>query len=314
MLAVGQCKQLSLSECIDQNPYTSLEAREEAFWLTLFAGRRMDSVGAELSIDKMPFHEWLPRIPSTWVPASPRVTVVNTGRLKAGELGKAMDSKLNELKRIHPDIDFSIESPGPRVLSNLQSEEWTEKDSAYHTARFQELGSMWHKQPFDLYHRPFALPTVIPDPFWEARQTEDKVALLQLKTQNFEGIIGYDPSSGPNGQPWNARQWLEEALREEVPIVPRGTLDPGFESFALGRRFFITKKGYLGIGPKDTKVGDRVSVLLGLDVPLILRNRKEPSRGGWEVVGETYVQGIMEGEVIEKWRIGHLEAGKLVLH
>jgi hypothetical protein len=316
MVAIGQCKQLSLLDYVGQDPYLSFEAREVAFWLTLFVGRIANNSGKEISIEKMPFHEWLPLIPTSWIPASPQVTVVNTGRLEVAEISKAMKLMFNELKsKFFADKgDFEIGMPALRMLNNLQPEEWTDEDCDYYTTRFQQLGSLWHHQPFDLYHRPFALPTVVPDPFGETRQTEDKIALLRSKNANFEGMIGSIDSIGPDGEPWEGRQWIEEALQKIVPIVPKCTLDPGFENFALGRRFFVTKKGYLGLGPRDAKVGDRVSVLLGSDVPFILRKRNGSSRGGWEMVGETYVHGIMKGEVIRKWKMGNVEIGKLVLY
>jgi len=67
----------------------------------------------------------------------------------------------------------------------------------------------------------------------------------------------------------------------------------------------------MGLGPWDTKVGDKMSVLLGLNVPLIWRGKKEDIREGWEVVGEIYVHGIMDGEAIEEWKIVCVD-GKIV--
>lgn len=58
----------------------------------------------------------------------------------------------------------------------------------------------------------------------------------------------------------------------------------------------MTKKGYLGLVPKGAQKGDRVAVRMGSETPFILRKR---SAGGFEVIGETYVHGIMDGEVIE---------------
>jgi hypothetical protein len=58
----------------------------------------------------------------------------------------------------------------------------------------------------------------------------------------------------------------------------------------------VTEKGYMGLEPRDTQKGDSIGVLLGSDVLFILRE----CRGrGVEIVGETYVHGIMMGEVIE---------------
>jgi hypothetical protein len=79
--------------------------------------------------------------------------------------------------------------------------------------------------------------------------------------------------------------------------------------FALGRRFFITRNGYFGLGPQAARQGDRIVVLLGVDVPLVLRRLDKTHH----VVGEAYVHGIMNGEAVEQWRLGMKEIRKFVL-
>ncbi|KAI8632749.1 hypothetical protein F5Y19DRAFT_328871 [Xylariaceae sp. FL1651] len=102
-----------------------------------------------------------------------------------------------------------------------------------------------------------------------------------------------------------------------------------------GRRFFRTRKGYIGTGPVDMAVGDSVAVLLGSRVPFVLRADYHPSRrcfdeeirvllserslyqaGKWakiqkgerihcynfhrqcyRVIGDAYVHGIMTGDL-----------------
>lgn len=74
------------------------------------------------------------------------------------------------------------------------------------------------------------------------------------------------------------------------------------KNFCINRRFFVTAKGCLGIGPKWTKKGDLVCVLLGGAVPYILR----PAGMDFALVGESYVHGLMEGEAVDAWRKGRL--------
>ena len=104
-------------------------------------------------------------------------------------------------------------------------------------------------------------------------------------------------------------------------MVYHATLKPGIERYALGRKFFVSKKGLFGLASPDAKQGDRIAVLFGNDVPFIFRkykgatvdNTSEKASPGWEVVGETYVHGIMQGEVVSKWETGAVEASKIVL-
>ncbi|EHK48139.1 hypothetical protein TRIATDRAFT_298334 [Trichoderma atroviride IMI 206040] len=106
----------------------------------------------------------------------------------------------------------------------------------------------------------------------------------------------------------------DKALRQQPSLVPQDTLKAGIEKFALGRRFFITKKGYFGLGPQKLEPGDRVAVLFGSGVPFVLR--KCPAIAGrraWRIIGECYVHGIMQGEVVRKWELGTSEAQMLLL-
>ncbi|KAJ4318502.1 hypothetical protein N0V84_006828 [Fusarium piperis] len=70
--------------------------------------------------------------------------------------------------------------------------------------------------------------------------------------------------------------------------------------------FFITERGYVGIGPPTTRVGDSLWVLFGGRMPFILGavgdEEAEPSNlGGIRkiFVGEAYVHGFMKGEAAE---------------
>ncbi|THU90214.1 HET-domain-containing protein [Dendrothele bispora CBS 962.96] len=69
-----------------------------------------------------------------------------------------------------------------------------------------------------------------------------------------------------------------------------------FENF-IGRCFFSTTKGYIGLAPAGAQVGDVVSILLGSKYPLLLRETSaDPSR--WQVIGACNIPGLMSGEAI----------------
>jgi hypothetical protein len=62
------------------------------------------------------------------------------------------------------------------------------------------------------------------------------------------------------------------------------------------RRFGITRTGYMCLAPRDVMPGDVVCVLHGGDVPFALR----PHDGNrYGLVGECYVQGLMNGEAMK---------------
>ncbi|KAH8819774.1 heterokaryon incompatibility protein-domain-containing protein [Xylogone sp. PMI_703] len=62
-----------------------------------------------------------------------------------------------------------------------------------------------------------------------------------------------------------------------------------------GWRFVVTEKGYTGVVPNYTRVGDIIVVLKGGRVPFILRKSTERPKS-FRLIGECYIHGIMHGE------------------
>jgi hypothetical protein len=71
-------------------------------------------------------------------------------------------------------------------------------------------------------------------------------------------------------------------------------------------RFFITERGYIGVGPKITKVNDQICVFAGGGVPFVL----EEKYSTYSLIGECYVHGIMYGE---SWAFTGVQQQDLVL-
>ncbi|KAI1174402.1 heterokaryon incompatibility protein-domain-containing protein [Nemania sp. FL0916] len=71
----------------------------------------------------------------------------------------------------------------------------------------------------------------------------------------------------------------------------------GLKGTTIGRRMFTTEKGFVGLGPAATRVGDSICVLLGGQMMYALR----PTTGGHhEFVGECYVHGLTDGEALKE--------------
>ena len=78
------------------------------------------------------------------------------------------------------------------------------------------------------------------------------------------------------------------------------------------RRFMLTKGGYFGWGPDNAfsrdpsmelRVGDKIAIVFGCSTPLVIR----PKESQFEVIGEAYVQGFMDGEALGLLRSGACE-------
>jgi hypothetical protein len=78
-----------------------------------------------------------------------------------------------------------------------------------------------------------------------------------------------------------------------------------------GRRQFVMDNGAVGIGPAAMQPRDVVCVLFGGCVPYILR--ATDTDGLYRIVGESYVQGMMQGEVIKEWKAGKFAKKRFTL-
>jgi hypothetical protein len=112
----------------------------------------------------------------------------------------------------------------------------------------------------------------------------------------------------------NCAAWLDQNTAANLPMYPDltsyGRETKGSASsfvrqaaaFCTNRRFFITKTGYLGIGPSVIRAGDHVCVLFGGRLPFVLRSSGEYNL----LIGEAYVydEELLRGETAEAVRSG----------
>ncbi|KAJ2987762.1 hypothetical protein NUW58_g4326 [Xylaria curta] len=143
--------------------------------------------------------------------------------------------------------------------------------------------------------------------------------------------------------------WLEPT-NSETETESKNAFQYLLECASGERRFFRTKRGYIGTGPVETSRGDSVVVLLGSQVPFILREDEQSSRrcfgqdikvlfsekssyqagqgakvlkdekircyGSHEhcyrVIGDAYVHGIMNGDarLTNQWGVEPIYLGK----
>jgi hypothetical protein len=78
----------------------------------------------------------------------------------------------------------------------------------------------------------------------------------------------------------------------------------------LYRRPFLTRDGKIGKGWNSIKQGDLVCVIFGCDVPLVLR----PVEEHYYMIGDCYVEGIMQGEAMRNFENEQAEPGIFDIH
>jgi hypothetical protein len=67
-------------------------------------------------------------------------------------------------------------------------------------------------------------------------------------------------------------------------------------TLTISQRLFKTEKGYLGLGPRSLKDRDKVALLKGGMVPLVIRKTDKY----FELVGDCYIYGIIYGEAFSE--------------
>ena len=97
-------------------------------------------------------------------------------------------------------------------------------------------------------------------------------------------------------------QSLPMLRRERIPFDIEGFL-PRFHDTTLKwqRRLVVTMQGHIGMAPARADKEFVVAVLFGCSVPVVLN---PVGRGIYEFIGECYVHGYMEGEIMKELEEG----------
>lgn len=93
---------------------------------------------------------------------------------------------------------------------------------------------------------------------------------------------------------------LSETVRDTI-LTYGGIIEHSILALISALRFCTTKEQRFGQVNKETKPGDLICVLLGAEVPYILRLNKT---GNYKLIGECYLHGVMQGETLtdEKYK------------
>ncbi|RTE83193.1 hypothetical protein BHE90_002270 [Fusarium euwallaceae] len=148
--------------------------------------------------------------------------------------------------------------------------------------------------------------TIMPSERVEPQQRDDGLLRLGFSTDPVELEAQLADCFAPGA---DIRQLgFDKNLRDMVMEWPRGTVGDAWQRIRLTLiklektwRLVDTTSGYLGLAPRGTIVGDRLCVLKGSDVPVLLRRTDLDS---YIVVGTTFVEGLMDGEAAELEQAG----------
>lgn len=78
-----------------------------------------------------------------------------------------------------------------------------------------------------------------------------------------------------------------------------------FGSTTWNRTVYITKEGHIGLALSTARPGDELCILFGCTAPVVLRRHDD---GSHTFIGDSFVHGIMDGEMMEEFEMGDREA------
>ncbi|PMD41896.1 hypothetical protein L207DRAFT_565647 [Hyaloscypha variabilis F] len=117
---------------------------------------------------------------------------------------------------------------------------------------------------------------------------------VQTYQENLDPFLASFNPLGKLKWPFRMRRCSDEEESKISVWMDRYTM-------TFRRSFFITETGYMGLGPPMMQAGDKICIIYGCHIPMVLREVGDSHL----LVGECYVYGMMMGEMIAE-----LEAGK----
>lgn len=110
----------------------------------------------------------------------------------------------------------------------------------------------------------------------------------------IDSATGTSPSM-PD-QPNPKRKLTIENLKYRRPSRTFRQMQIAYEAAVKERRFGTTSQRYMALFPRGTKEGDEICIFSGGHVPFVVRQQATSSL--YQLVGECYVHGIMNGEAM----------------
>jgi hypothetical protein len=182
-------------------------------------------------------------------------------------LDASPDSWWEELLSINSEITVPTLR---RCLEETLDSQWFDQARSYAVDGFKwtreellsiqrDLAYLWMDGPHDLIGSTFRLPSVIPDPF--SRHRNDRGRQFEV-TELHPALKAVQFQTDPPLPPYKLKTLPSEEERDSKA-------GRRVERYALGRRFFVTDRGFMRLGPPTAQVDDCGVVLFGCEVPFV---------------------------------------------
>jgi hypothetical protein len=150
-------------------------------------------------------------------------------------------------------------------------------------------------------------PLETPDSYRYDDVVRTFVQTLTAGLSNTKKLASEEPSFHADALYWFAQHVpkllpsvsLFQRLRWSITQRPdSGRFHETFVRACVDRRFFVTRRGLMGIGLDALKEGEVIAILFSGKVPYVLRALET----GYKFVGECYVPGLMDEEAVRTWK------------
>ncbi|KAH6955989.1 heterokaryon incompatibility protein-domain-containing protein [Ilyonectria sp. MPI-CAGE-AT-0026] len=143
--------------------------------------------------------------------------------------------------------------------------------------------TQWKNMAFATPSEPYNTRLEKEDAFWRTILTD-----RELEGLHFKDNAGWVPAKRLSSTAIYIPPKTADEEQKVLRAMRRGLC-------VYGRRFCISENGYFCLLPATSRKGDLISVLLGGEVPYVLRRQ---AMNIFRMVGECYVHGIMNGELV----------------
>ncbi|KAH8758774.1 heterokaryon incompatibility protein-domain-containing protein [Hyaloscypha sp. PMI_1271] len=215
---------------------------------------------------------------------------------------------VNELSITVPDTpnnSTAVPGDGPGVLNNF-TQALAFKEIFIRRMQIQN----WQYPTGEALDLVFAQSIILENkPFYSQRIIGQYLTPndILLRWQKLVDAFATEDSIPPSG-----------SRRDSNSVGPAGSDTELYSSVIgdarVGRKYIMTKSGYIGTAPETCKVGDVIATFDGAETPFVLRLAEKPgslerirnlgsevreSVGElWEIVGQCYLYGLMNNEVL----------------
>jgi hypothetical protein len=274
-------------------------------WNSLILDRRPTTFGGSLSSHLACGYDWCPRLH------------------RCGEYERAISGPLVnksrflrvtgvEVSRIGATSPMLDEGPDGRQLMDHASNRWSSLVSGLSAVEREALA-----KPQPMIQWWLELIRVQESPFYKSKEEKEdafaRIVMNQNHThRNSDALTDRDKYATirhifqlamaywmlDENEPAIAALAKSQKEQTESPFLVGAQTAALIVRTCAGHRFMVSKHGHFGLVPSEAKAGDVITVLLGGQSPFILRRKTVGAVDQYSVIGDCYVDRLMEGQAV----------------